>query len=297
MELLKINYGVTCTGNCIDCAYYFTCTSAKKQDIINSGRMRLIRQQMSKIKNKVAVISGKGGVGKSTVSANLAIALARNHRVGIVDSDFDGPCIPKLLGVEKRRFIISHDGYEPIIGPLNIAVASTDFLLEEDEFNVWFHELKRNALEEFLARVNFGALDYLILDLPPGTSSETANIFKYIPDLKGVIIVTIPSQLSQNVARRAVRLSQQAGVNILGIVENMSGILCPDCGKIINPFQAGGGGKLAQELNVTFLGGIPLDPSISALADNSVAFMLENNNLPLTETFNAIVEKIVAAIE
>lgn len=296
MELLKINYGVTCTGRCIDCPYYFTCTSDRKQDIINSGRMKLIREKMSMIKNKVAVISGKGGVGKSTVSANLAITLARKHRVGIIDSDFDGPCIPKLLGVEKRRFTISHDGYEPIIGPLNIEVASTAFLLQENEFNIWFHELKRNALEEFLARVNFGALDYLILDLPPGTSSETANIFKYMPDLNGVIIVTIPSQLSQDVARRAIKLSQNAEVKILGIVENMSGIMCPDCGKIIHPFQAGGGEKLAQELDVPFLGRIPLDPSISELSDKSIACMLEVNH-SVTMLFNAITKKIVAAIE
>jgi ATP-binding protein involved in chromosome partitioning len=296
MELLKINYGVTCTKNCIDCPYYFTCTSELKKSISTIGRMEIIRKRMNKVKNKLAVISGKGGVGKSTVSANLAISLAKNFQVGIIDSDFDGPSIPKILGVEKKRLIVSDNGIIPVIGPLNIKVASTAFLLDEDEFNIWFHELKRSALEEFLAHINFGELDYLIFDLPPGTSSETVNMFKYLPDLGGVVIVTIPSELSQNVARRAINLSQQAGIKILGVIENMSGTVCPDCGRVISPFQTGGGEKLAKNLDVPFLGRIPLDPRISEYSDKGLPFILENIASTVTESFNNIVEKVISGM-
>jgi len=137
---------------------------------------------------------------------------------------------------QKKRLTVSDKGIIPVTGPLNIKVASTAFLLDEDEFNIWFHELKRSALEEFLAHINFGELDYLIFDLPPGTSSETVNMFKYLPDLGEVVIVTIPSELSQNVARRATNLSLQAGIKVLGVIEKMSGTVCSDCGRIISPF-------------------------------------------------------------
>ena len=296
MELLKINYGVTCTRNCIDCPYYFSCTSDVKKTMSNVGRMQVIRERMSKIKHKVAVIGGKGGVGKSTVSATLAILLAGKFRVGIIDSDFDGPCIPKILGVEKKRMTITDEGIIPVTGPLNIKVVSTAFLLDEDEFTVWFHDLKRSALEEYLAHIYFGELDYLVLDLPPGTSSETVNMFKYLPDLGGVVVVTIPSELSQNVARRAIKLSQQAGVKVVGVIENMSGAVCPDCGKVIAPFQTGGGEKLAKRLGVPFLGSIPLDPRISQCSDEGKPFILENDAPEsLKTTFSAIVDKVIAA--
>jgi ATP-binding protein involved in chromosome partitioning len=296
MDLLKINYGITCTSNCIDCPYYFSCTSDVKKSINKVGRMEVIRERMSKIKHKVAVIGGKGGVGKSTVSATLAVMLAEHYRVGIIDSDFDGPCIPKILGVEKKRMTITDEGIIPVTGPLNIKVVSTAFLLDEDEFTVWFHDLKRSALEEYLAHIYFGELDYLVLDLPPGTSSETVNMFKYLPDLAGVVVVTIPSELSQNVARRAIKLSQQAGVKVVGVIENMSGTVCPDCGTVIAPFQVGGGKKLAERLGVPFLGSIPLDPRISQCSDEGKPFILENDvPKPLKTTFRAIVEEVIAS--
>lgn len=296
MELLKINYGVTCTRNCIDCPYYFSCTSDIKKNMNNVGRMQVIRERMSKIKKKVAVIGGKGGVGKSTVSAALAVSLARKFRVGIIDSDFDGPCIPKILGVGKKRMTIADEGIIPVTGPLNIKVVSTAFLLDEDECTVWFHDLKRSALEEYLAHIFFGELDYLILDLPPGTSSETVNMFKYLPDLGGVVVVTIPSELSQNVARRAIKLSQQAGVKVIGVIENMSGTVCPDCGKLIAPFQVGGGEKLAHLLDVPFLGRIPLDARISQCSDKGTPFILADDTPEsLTKAFARIVKKIAAS--
>ncbi|MFC1869217.1 P-loop NTPase [Thermodesulfobacteriota bacterium] len=296
MKLLKINCGSTCTGNCIDCTHYFSCTSDVKKTMSNVGRMPVIRERMSKIKNKVAVIGGKGGVGKSTISATLAILLAENYRVGIIDSDFDGPCIPKILGVEKNRMTLTGDGVIPVTGPLNIKVVSTAFLLNEDEFTVWFHDKKRSALEEYLAHIYFGELDYLVLDLPPGTSSETVNMFKYLPDLGGVVVVTIPSELSQDVARRAIRLSQHAGVKVIGVIENMSGTVCPDCGTVIAPFQVGGGEKLAHRLEVPFLGRIPLDPRISQCSDEGTPFILEDDAPEtLTTAFRAIVEKVIAS--
>ena len=172
---------------------------------------------MERVKHKIAVMSGKGGVGKSTVSANLAISLARmGGSTGIVDSDLHGPCIPKILGVESKRLRIGDKGVLPVQGPFNIKAISLAFTLEEGEAVTWFHRLKRSAIEEFLAHVDYGRLDYLIIDLPPGTGSESYSLLQLLPDLDGVVIITLPSLLSQEVAARSLDLCGRANVPVLG---------------------------------------------------------------------------------
>jgi ATP-binding protein involved in chromosome partitioning len=258
--------------------------------------MDLIKKKMSGVRNKIAVMSGKGGVGKSTVSANIALCLAlKGLKTGLIDSDFHGPSIPKILGLQGKRLLVGKEGIIPVPGPLGIKVVSMAFLMEDKESLTWVDEFKRGALEEFLASVNFGSLDYLVLDLPPGTGAETLNLMKYIPDLTGVLIVTIPSEVSQDVARRGVSICLKAQVPILGIIENMSGFVCPDCGRKVNIFQAGGGEKLAQELNIPFLGNIPLEEKISRTADNGTPFILQFPESISAQTFLSIAERILSS--
>jgi len=257
--------------------------------------MDIVRRRMQGIRKKIAVLSGKGGVGKSTVSANIALGLAlRGQKTAIIDSDFHGPSIPKILGLQGKRLLIGKEGIIPVRGPLDIKVVSTAFLLGNNDSLTWFDEFKRGALEEFLASIQFGSLDYLVVDMPPGTGAETVNLLKYIPDLNGVIIVTIPSELSQDVARRGVSLCLKAKVPIIGIVENMSGYVCPDCGRRVNIFQTGGGERLAREMGVPFLGNIPLEERISLTGDNGVPFILQYPDSVSAQTFLKLADAIMS---
>ena len=295
-ELLKMNYGVTCNYQCEDCNNYFQCKSDRKLEIYGRGRMNLVRQRIKSIKHKIAVIGGKGEVGKSTVSANLAVALTKKHTVTIIDSDFDGPSVPKILGVMGKRLHIEDSGIIPVEGPLGLKVVSTGFVLDDDEATIWFHDLKRQALEGFLSHIDYGEIDYLIIDLPPGTSSETVNVLKYLPDLDGIVVVTIPSGLSQDVARRAIRLCQSADADIIGVIENMSGFICPDCGKETNILRKGGGKELAETTHVPYLGRLPLDGTIAETSDLGKPFIIEYPDSTIAQRFEEIVNKIKGAV-
>jgi ATP-binding protein involved in chromosome partitioning len=297
-ELIKINVDYGCYGKrCEDCGKFFECLYPKKYEMYKHGRVEKIKEKMSRIKHKVAVMSGKGGVGKSTVTSNLAIALARMKlRVGVVDSDFHGPCIPKILGVKNKKVKIGKD-IIPANGPLDIKVISTAFFVDDDEAIQWFHDLKRGALEEFLAHVDYGELDYLLIDLPPGTGAEPVNLMKYIQDLDGAIVVTIPSEVSQDVAKRGISNLNVAKVKTIGVIENMCGFVCQCCGEVVNIFQYGGGERLAKEMEVPFLGRIPLDERVSATSDNGVPFIVEYPDSSVSEAFMDIVDKIRCSVE
>jgi ATP-binding protein involved in chromosome partitioning len=251
---------------------------------------------MSKIAHKIIVLSGKGGVGKSTVTANLGIALARRGhagRVGILDADITGPSIPKMLGVRGQRLDVGLPGVFPVIGPLNTRIVSMDFLLPSDETPViWRGPLKSMAIRQFLAEVVWGDLDFLLVDLPPGTGDEALTIMQSIPNIGGVVIVTIPSEVSQVVVKKAVTFTRQLGAPVLGIVENMSGFVCPKCGAETSIFKTGGGQKIAEELGVRFLGRIPLDPRICEDSDDGTPFILRHRDSPAATAFIEIVEKI-----
>ncbi len=257
-----------------------------------------VRENMGKVKHKIAVISGKGGVGKSTFTVNLAIAFAEKghmNRVGILDADFHGPSVPKMLGV-KGQMIQSDDGrILPVIGPMGIRVVSTEFMLPDENTPViWRGPLKMNAIRDFLSEISWGELDFLLIDLPPGTGDEPLSIAQLLPDLDGVVVITIPSQVSQLVVRKSVNFARRLNLPVIGIVENMSGFICPNCGAKVDIFQAGGGRKIAEELNIPFLGSIPIDQRICEDADNGKPFILEHKDSPATEAFMEIVDKIEA---
>ncbi|MDO8785092.1 MAG: P-loop NTPase [Syntrophales bacterium] len=248
---------------------------------------------MNQVRFKIAVVSGKGGVGKSTVSANLAAALAKSFRVGIIDFDFDGPSIPRLLGVKGRKMKVADHGFGiiPVESSSGVRVISTGFVIDDDEAIVWMGSIRERTMEQFLALIEYGPLDYLIMDLPPGTSSETFNLLRCLPDISGFLMVTIPSELSQEVSRRAIRLCQEAGAPILGLVENMSGIVCPACRGVISTGKTGGE-KLAEVTGINFLGRVPLDPSVPRLSDAGMPFVEEMRESVVAKSFGEIVTKI-----
>jgi len=251
---------------------------------------------MGKVKHKIAIISGKGGVGKSLVTVNLATAFAQQghrDRVGILDADIHGPCIPKMLGVHGRRLQVGPPGAFPVIGPMGIKIVSMDFLLPNDETPViWRGPLKMGAIKQFLSEMVWGDLDFLFIDLPPGTGDEPLSVIQLLPELDGVVIVTMPSEVSKGVVKKAVTFARQLDAPIIGIVENMSGFICPKCGEQINIFGIGGGERMAEEMGVPFLGRIPIDPTISEDSDKGTPFILVHTDTPAAKAFKNIVKKV-----
>jgi len=269
-------------------------TRRRKEEFEQQGER--IRASMSKIKYKVIILSGKGGVGKSTVTANLAFALAQGghpNRVGILDADITGPSIPKMLSARKQQLNAGPPGIFPAIGPLGMRIVSTDFFLASDETPIiWRGPLKSAAIRQFLADVVWGELDYLIIDLPPGTGDEALSVIQFIPHIDGAIIVTIPSEVSQIVVKKAVTFARELDVRIIGLVENMSGFVCPNCGTLTEIFMAGGGDKIAKDLGISLLGRIPLDRRISESSDSGASFVLRNPDSDAAKAFMDIVDKV-----
>ncbi|MCP8310988.1 MAG: Mrp/NBP35 family ATP-binding protein [Candidatus Methylarchaceae archaeon HK01M] len=261
-----------------------------------SEQERRIDAWMAKIKHKIVVLSGKGGVGKSTVAANLAVALARKGRpnmVGILDADITGPSVPKMLGARKQQLRVGPPGIFPAIGPLGIKIISMDFLLQSDETPIiWRGPLKSVAIKQFLADVVWGELEFLLIDLPPGTGDEALSIMQLIADIDGVIIITIPSEVSQIVVKKAVTFTRKLNSPIIGIIENMSGFVCPKCGAETNIFKVDGGQKISDDLDVPFLGKIPLDSRICEGSDQGSPFIIEHPDSPAAKAFVEIVGKI-----
>jgi len=290
---------IECDGKCDSCSKVNECSDPKKEKWEEQHRLK---QKISKIKHKIAVISGKGGVGKSTVTVNLAMAFAVHgyaNRVGILDADIHGPSVPKMLGLRGQRLQALAAGLIfPVAGPLGVKVVSMDFLLPSDESPViWRGPLKMRAIQQFLSDITWGELDFLFVDLPPGTGDEPLSVMQLIPDMDGVVIVTIPSEVSQIVVKKAVTFARQLGVPVIGIIENMSGFICPKCGTEINIFKTGGGRKIAEDLAVPFLGSIPIDPEICTDSDDGKPFIIEQPDSPTSKAFTEIVKKIEHYLE
>jgi ATP-binding protein involved in chromosome partitioning len=288
-----------CDGKCDSCSKANGCTDPRKERYEEEQRLK---RRISRIKHKIAVISGKGGVGKSTVTVNLAMAFAMHghaNYVGILDADIHGPTIPKMLGLKGQRLQALPAGLIfPVMGSLGIKVVSMDFLLSSDEAPViWRGPLKMKAIQQFLSDITWGELEFLFVDLPPGTGDEPLSVIQLLPDMDGVIIVTIPSEVSQLVVKKAVTFARQLGVPIIGIIENMSGFTCPKCGTEVNIFKVGGGQKIAEELSIPFLGSIPIDPEICRDSDKGVPFIIEHTDSPATKAFTEIVEKVKRFLE
>jgi ATP-binding protein involved in chromosome partitioning len=260
----------------------------------------LLKTRMEKVKHKIAIISGKGGVGKSLVTVNLATAFAMQNSsttVGILDADIHGPSIPKMLGMKGNRLQAGPPGVFPAQGPQGLKVVSMDFLLPNDESPViWRGPLKMSAIRQFLSDIVWGDLEFLFIDLPPGTGDEPLTVIQLLPDLDGVVIVTMPTEVSQNVVKKAITFARQVGAPILGIIENMSGFTCPSCGVEHAIFGEGGGKIIAEDMNVTLLGSIPLDPRISEDSDQGSPFIIKHDDTQAARAFKSIVQRLQAVI-
>src|SRR5256886_3407312 len=238
-------------------------------------RMKMA-QRMSRIKHKIVVMSGKGGVGKSSVATNLACVLAESGPTGLVDADVTGPDIAKLMGVEDAQVKATDTGLEPTTGPAGVRVISMAQMIDRDTAVVWRGPLKIKALKQMLSDVEWGDLDYLVIDLPPGTSDEPLSVAQEIPDADGAVVVTTPQEVSLLDVRKSIAFARAVKMDILGVIENMSGFVCPHCGKQTDIFKVGGGEAAAEELGLPFLGRIPLDPRIVIGGAAGKPFVLEH---------------------
>jgi len=221
------------------------------------------------------VLSGKGGVGKSTVAANLAVWLAQaGKKVGLLDIDIHGPSIPKLLGLEGRQIVGGADGMLPVRMNDNLTVMSIGFLLRgSGDPVIWRGPLKYGAIRQFLRDVAWGQLDYLVVDSPPGTGDEPLSVAQLVGSGAGAVIVTTPQDVAIADVRRCVSFCNSVSLPVVGIVENMSGFVCPSCGQRIDVFKTGGGKTLAEQMNVPFLGAVPIDPEIVISGDAGTPFV------------------------
>ena len=255
-----------------------------------------IKEKMKNIKYKLLVLSGKGGVGKTSVAVNLSYALAlKNFKTGILDIDIHGPNVAKMLGVEGKRLTVSDNEIEPYQVLPNLKVVSMAFLLEKSETPViWRGPLKMKAISQFLGDTKWGNLDFLIIDSPPGTGDEPLTICQLIPGITGSIIVTTPQEISLLDVRKTIRFSEKLNVPVIGIIENMSYLKCPKCGYKILLFGEGGGKKLEEEFGIELLGQIPFEPEISKNADMGKPFF--NSEGESAKIFRDIVEKILKKI-
>ena len=257
-----------------------------------------LKERMGKIKHKVAVISGKGGVGKSTVTVNLAAAFAqKGYRVGILDADIHGPSVPRLLGLDGQRVKYGPPGTFPVEGPLGLKVMSIDFFLPEEAPTIWRGPLKMRAIRQFLVDIVWGELDFLLIDLPPGTGDEPLSVAQLLPDIDGVVIVTMPTGLSSSVVKKAISFAERLNMPVIGVIENMSGFICPHCGWKTEIFESGGGRKMAQEMGVAFLGSIPIDPKIGVDSDKGEPFIIAQKNSAAAKAFMEIVDKVEAHLK
>lgn len=258
-----------------------------------------LQETLAAIKHVIIVLSGKGGVGKSTVSSNLAISLAKEgYQVGIMDLDITGPNIPKMFHVEDSKLEVVDDHLVPVMYPPSLKIMSMAFLLpDRDSAIMWRGPVKMSAVRQFIEDVNWGSLDYLVIDMPPGTGDEALSIVQLIPKADGAVIVTTPQDVAVLDARKSVTFALQTHIPVIGIVENMSGFVCPHCGEVTDVFRSGGGKVAADDMGVQFLGKIPLEPAVAQAGDEGLPIVESAPDSVSAKAFRDIVLKIVRTIE
>ena len=273
--------------------------SAKKRRQDETADAFLERQalarRMCQIEHKVLILSGKGGVGKSTVAVNLAFSLASaGKRVGLLDIDIHGPIIPRLLGLGPSAMQSRNDAMRPVDYSERLRVMSIGFLLPEpDAAVIWRGPLKMSIIKQFLKDVDWGELDYLIIDSPPGTGDEPLSVCQLIPDADGAIIVTTPQEVALSDVRKSISFCRTVAMPILGVIENMSGFVCPKCGEVTDIFKSGGGEQMAVEMGVPFLGSIPLDARVVQASDAGKPCVSEFGGIGVSEAFERVMGPIL----
>jgi len=254
-----------------------------------------VDRRMSRIQHKILVLSGKGGVGKSTVAANLAYALSlEGKRVGLLDVDVHGPSIPKMLGLEGRPVGSTEGALTPVAFSPSLGVMSMGFFFRDrDEALIWRGPLKANLIRQFLSDVEWGDLDYLIIDSPPGTGDEPLSVGQLVPGADGALVVTTPQAIAVADVRKSINFCRKLGLPVLGVIENMSGLVCPHCGKTVDVFKTGGGEQMAREMGVPFMGRIPLDPRVVERGDRGELVAQEGDDGAAAESFMTLARTIL----
>jgi len=282
-----------CNQECSSCATASSCSSAKKAPAGLPPKAKM------DVRHVILVLSGKGGVGKSTVSVNLAYALSNHGRkVGLLDLDMHGPNIPKMLGIEDHKLSTMDNKIEPVRVTGKLSVISMAFLLPDTSTPIiWRGPMKMAAIQQFLSDVNWGPLDYLVVDLPPGTGDEALTIAQLAPNVRGAVIVTTPQDVATLDARKSAKFIEKLGLPVIGVVENMSGLVCPHCGEQIELFGKGGGKKIAEELAVPYLGAIPLDIEMRKAGDEGRPFIIRHADNPTWKSVDAVMEELIRVVE
>lgn len=258
-----------------------------------------LQESLDRIKHVIIVLSGKGGVGKSTVSSNLTAALSmKGYQVGLMDVDITGPNIPKMFGIEDEKLDVENDKLTPVTVPPSMKIMSMAFLLQSEDTPVlWRGPVKMTAIRQFIEDVEWGDLDYLIVDMPPGTGDEALSIIQLIPKADGMVVVTTPQEVSLLDARKTITFSAQANMPIIGLIENMSGFICPHCGEKTDIFKSGGGEKTAKDLNMQFLGRIPIEPGVAMSGDSGMPVVIDSPDSESAKAFERIANRIVKTVE
>ena len=250
-----------------------------------------VNESLGKIKNKILVMSGKGGVGKTSTSVNLSIALAdKGYNVGIIDVDLHGPDVPRMLGLEGTPQVNENKKLNPISHSETLkAISIESFTPNKDDAIIWRGPLKFSAIKQFIGDIDWGNLDFLIIDAPPGTGDEPLTVAQTIADAKA-IIVTTPQEVALADVRKSINFCKTVKMEIFGLIENMSGFSCPHCGEMIELFGTGGGEKTANQMGVRFLGRIPFDPKMVACGDSGVCYQESHSDSAVTKAFTDVAE-------
>lgn len=282
--------------SCAGCPNQAICASAPKGP---DPDIPVISSRLENVKHKILVLSGKGGVGKSTFTSLLAHALATNpdSNVGIMDTDICGPSIPKMMGVEDETIHVSGSGWTPVWVMDNLAVMSIQFMLpSRDEAVIWRGPKKNGLIKQFLKDVEWGDLDFMLVDTPPGTSDEHLSVNSFLKEsgIDGAVVVTTPQEVALLDVRKELDFCRKAGIRILGLAENMSGFVCPNCKHESQIFKAstGGGRALAEEMGIPFLGAVPLDPRIRMACDYGESFFDSFPDSPACKAFQGVVRNL-----
>ena len=272
-----------------------SCGSNESQQAALAQQENAITRSLGKIKNKILVMSGKGGVGKSTVSVNLALSLAkRGHKVGLMDVDLHGPDVIRMLNLKGT--LEPPSSPDALVPPLeyngNLKVVSLEYMMKDrDEAIIWRGPLKIQAIRQFVADMDWGELDYLIVDAPPGTGDEPLSVAQTIPHVKAVVVTT-PQKVALADVRKSINFCKTVKVDIAGVIENMSGFVCPHCNETVDIFKSGGGEQVAREFDLPFLGRVPMDPKVVVAGDDGKPYLSSEAESPAVSAFGAIVSAV-----
>lgn len=272
-----------------------SCGTPEAQQAAMAQQENAITRSLGKIKNKLLVMSGKGGVGKSTISVNLALSLAaKGHKVGLMDVDLHGPDVVRMLNMTGS--LEPPENPDSLIPPLqysdNLKVVSLEYMMQDrDEAVIWRGPLKIQAIRQFVSDMDWGELDYLVIDAPPGTGDEPLSVAQTIPNVKAVVVTT-PQKVALADVRKSINFCKIVGVEIAGVVENMAGFVCPNCNTTVDIFKSGGGEEVARDFDLPFLGRIPMDPKVVIAGDDGKPYLSSDADSPAVEAFAAVVNAI-----